>query len=886
MRSSPTTIRSSSLFRQIATRLLLAGAVSGALAVGLGTWFQHVTNERVTQIRMNRVLEHFRNELADLEFRWGREAFNLKSRLEFSRILETDGARDARFRSFLVAQGGYLDFPLVAVDDRHGNRLFEYSAGSDRAPRVRFPEGAEAIWYFDAEREVLYRVFRQPVWVGEGNGALVLFRPIDNALLLRASDPEASITVLWNQRPVASSAGSDALRDAEQALTKPGDTAVALLPWSAGEMGSQPSALLQLTAIQGLGTREMMTPLMIGGLMFILIAWSMLGRWMLATLKRLAALERGQQAFVEGRGVDDAVLSELQQAGGATNDEISRLAGAVRDMMQGVEANERNLRESEFFFRESQRVAEVGSYTCDFQAGTFKASPVLDGIFGIDATHPHTVDTWLRLLHPEDAPEMARYLREEVIGAGHPFAREYRIVRVADGQTRWVSGRGELGFDASGKVVSMIGTIHDITERKRVEERLALAGMVFDSAAEGIMVTDGGNCIIMVNPAFTTITGFSAEEALGRDPRMLSSGRQDIAFYRALWTELLGRGRWKGELWNRRRDGTPYLQRTSIAMIRDAEGKPFRHVSMIYDVTEQWVKEQEIHDLNATLERRVAERTLSLHESNLQLKEALETLGRTQKDLVRAEKLAALGAVVAGVAHEMNTPIGNSLTVASTLSERTHEIRRQFEDGSMKRSELEGFLDASERAANMLVASMNRAHELVANFKQVAVDQTSENRRQFDLAVIVEENLLVLRPGFKRLPFVIEVKVPDGLVMDSFPGPLGQVLSNIIGNAMQHAFEGRDHGTVRVSATDDGPSVRLVIADDGVGMDEAVRARAFDPFFTTKFGKGGSGLGLHISFNIVTGVLGGSIDLESEPGVGSRFLIAIPKTAPVRVDTP
>lgn len=872
--------RPDSLVRQIAARLLLAVLISGVLASGLGVWFYRYANDRVSEIRLQRVVDHYRNALADLELRWGREAFNLKSRLEFARILEPSGLHQARFRSFLVAQGGYLEFPLVVVSDRSGQVLFDYSPDNHKAPKVSFPEGGDAVWAFDERSRVLYRVFRQTVWVGNGNAVLALFRPVDNALLLRSSDPEATITALWNGEPVASAGGATALSELATDVPARHDERSSTIPWYADETGPQPRALLQLKPVQAITVGEMMMPLLAAGLAFVLIAWALLGRWMVATLQRFAALERGQQAFIGQRRLVDGVLEQLASADDGRRDEISRVAAALGTLMRDAETHERVLKESEYFFRESQRAAAIGSYKLDLLTGNWRSSEVLDQIFGIDGNFSRTVESWLGLLHPDDAGIVRKYFLEDVIGRRQSFDREYRIVRPSDGETRWVQGNGELAFDADGQIASLIGTVQDITARKQADERLALAGMVFDSAAEGIVVSDSDNNIILVNPAFENISGYRAAEVLGRNPRLLSSGRQGRDFYRAMWSELLERGHWKGELWNVRKDGRIYLQRTSIAIIADADGRPFRHVSLVYDVTAEWNKEQEINELNVSLERRVAERTQSLKESNRQLQETLETLGRAKNDLVRSEKLAALGALVAGVAHEMNTPIGNSLTVASTLGERTHEIHQCFASGNLKRSDLADYLDAADRAGEMLVHSMQRAHDLIVNFKQVAVDQTSENRREFDLAAIIEENLLVLRPGFKRLPYKIELKVPSGIEMNSYPGPLGQVISNIIANAMQHAFEGMTAGILSVAAEPDGGQVRLIIEDNGIGMDDAVRQHAFDPFFTTKFGKGGSGLGLHIVFNIVSGVLGGKIDLESTPGRGSRFVVTLPRTAP------
>lgn len=882
----PGAIRSGSLIRQITTRLLLAVLVSGVLASVLGAWLFRYANHRIGDIHLQRLVSHYESELSDLELRWGREAYNLKSRIEFSRVLEQNGLHEARFRSFLVAQGGYVEFPLVSVVDRSGKVLFGYSSGNNTAPDVAFPEGGDVAWAFDRRGGALYRVFRQSIWVGNGNALLLLYRPIDNALLLRASDPESTITALWGEQPVASSRGNAGLGDAESFLRgERADDRGVVIPWIAGDTGPQPNALIYMAPGRAIGLAEMMAPMLVAGLFFLFVAWLLLGRWMIGVLQRFSALERGQLAFIEQHRVDGLVEDQLAVADGDRRDEISRVARSLEALLRDAELHEQVLRESEYFFRESQRAAAIGSYKLDLASGSWRSSEVLDQIFGIDEHFPRTVESWLALVYPDDVPMMRDHFERQVLVERRPFNQTYRIRRPNDGEVRWVQGNGELVIDEAGALEAMIGTVQDVSDRKMAEERLALAGMVFDSAAEGIIVTDRDNQIILVNPAFEAITGYSVNEVLGRNPRLLNSGRQGAAFYQALWERLLETGHWKGELWNLRKDGAMYLQKTSIAIIRDVDGRPFRHVSLVFDATDEWRKEQEIHDLTISLEQRVIERTRSLNESNRQLNEALATLERAKDDLVRSEKLAALGMLVAGVAHEMNTPIGNSLTVATTLSERTHEVRQLFQAERLKRSEFADFLDASDRAGEMLVHSMQRAHDLIVNFKQVAVDQTSENRRSFDLATIIDENLLILRPGFRRLPYEIRVDVPRGIEMNSYPGPLGQVVSNIVGNGMQHAFEGRSSGELTITAASDGGTVTLVIADNGIGMDKNVRQRAFDPFFTTKFGRGGSGLGLHIVFNIVTGVLGGKIELESAPGKGSRFVIRLPVKAPVGAES-
>ena len=261
--------------------------------------------------------------------------------------------------------------------------------------------------------------------------------------------------------------------------------------------------------------------------------------------------------------------------------------------------------------------------------------------------------------------------------------------------------------------------------------------------------------------------------------------------------------------------------------------------------------------------------------------QAYKRLQQAQNQLIAQEKLAALGALVAGIAHELNTPLGNSLLMASTLEQRTGEVERAAADKSLRRSELEGFLGEARAMARLIMHGLETAARLITSFKQVAVDQTAEQQREFELAGMCEQLLATLRAGIRKQGHHIETDIPAGLVMDSYPGPLGQVISNLVNNAMLHGFGERKGGQMRLSARLLSESrVELRFQDDGVGISPNHAARIFEPFFTTKFGQGGSGLGLSISHNIVTSLLGGSLSLDPKPGPGTCFVMVLPLQAP------
>ena len=292
---------------------------------------------------------------------------------------------------------------------------------------------------------------------------------------------------------------------------------------------------------------------------------------------------------------------------------------------------------------------------------------------------------------------------------------------------------------------------------------------------------------------------------------------------------------------------------------------------------------RKLADHQAALERNIFVRTRELADSNDDLRQAVLNLDQARVELVRGEKLAGLGSLVAGVAHELNTPIGNSAVTASALLHHVNEFRKQVEGGTLRKSDLQVFLNQCAEGADLIVSSTQRAAELVASFKQVAVDQTSDRRRDFDLNDTVQDVLRSMRPSFKGSDWVIECDVPSGIHCDGYPGPLGQVITNLVQNAVVHGFHGRSRGTLQVKLVSfDSNRVQLTVADDGHGIPTGSLSKIFDPFFTARLGQGGSGLGLTIVHNLVTVMLGGRIEVASTVGQGTCFTLSFPRAAPVQ----
>ena len=278
--------------------------------------------------------------------------------------------------------------------------------------------------------------------------------------------------------------------------------------------------------------------------------------------------------------------------------------------------------------------------------------------------------------------------------------------------------------------------------------------------------------------------------------------------------------------------------------------------------------------------------SLKLAQSNQDLHAALMRLTSLQDELLRSEKLAALGAVVAGISHELNTPIGNSLLAASTLQSRTAEFADEMARG-LTRSRMQEFVGTVEQGAAILLRSLDHAARLVNSFKQVADEQAADGRRSFDLGEAVRHALVGLDQAIMDSGHRVLCTIEPGIRMDSYPDQLGQVIAQLIANAVQHAFLPGLAGTITISAEQDGDGqVTVAVRDDGLGIPPDNLGRVFDPFFTTRMGKGGSGLGLHIVYKLVTSTLHGSVQASSTEGEGACFAVTLPLCAPPALRKP
>ncbi|MDO6577405.1 ATP-binding protein [Alteromonas stellipolaris] len=334
-----------------------------------------------------------------------------------------------------------------------------------------------------------------------------------------------------------------------------------------------------------------------------------------------------------------------------------------------------------------------------------------------------------------------------------------------------------------------------------------------------------------------------------------------------------------------------FLQRTSRQRDYSARAKPsnVKEINVLSDdvnimlsriqeyMHKQRQAEEQHRKLNASLEEMVSQRTNALKDANQELIQTLEKLHEFQRQIVQNEKMASLGDMVAGVAHEVNTPIGLGVTASTMMLDRLAVIERDFENKTLKASAMKRFMDESHENLNIIYRNLNRAAELISSFKQVAVDQSSESSRTFCFAQLVNEILLSLQPRLKKLQHNINVDCDPTLCVETKAGPINQIIINLIMNSVIHGFENIEKGQIDICAeliTTN--KLKLVYRDNGIGIPSDIRKRIFDPFVTTKRGQGGSGLGMHLVYNLVTQALNGSISITSEVGSGVEFVIVFP----------
>ena len=441
--------------------------------------------------------------------------------------------------------------------------------------------------------------------------------------------------------------------------------------------------------------------------------------------------------------------------------------------------------------------------------------------------------------------------------------------------------------DLQGCVKEIHVLMEDYTERKLVENALKeseteyrslFKNMLSGLAYHKVVVDDQGQPVdyifLEVNDAYERLTGLG-KDVIGKRMTEIIPG---IRNYEPDLIRIFGNVALTGEEISFEFFFEPFGLWFSVAAYSAEEGY---FVTIYNDITERKWTEESLQKLNEELEQRVEVRTNELQKANKALQESLLTIERTQKQLVQSEKMAALGGLVAGVAHEINTPVGIGVTAASYLRQQTENIKQMYESQVMKRSDFEKYLELANDSTTMILLNLQRAHDLIQNFKQVAVDQTSWDRRTFKLRDYIDKVLQSLYPKLKRTQHTIQVNCSHEIELTSYPGDFSQIFTNLIINSLIHGFEQIEQGEIVIEASIKENLLVIEYRDNGKGITQEHLPKIFDPFYTTKRGQGGSGLGLNIVYSLVTQRLNGRIVCRSTPNVGTTFIIEVPLTSPI-----
>lgn len=547
---------------------------------------------------------------------------------------------------------------------------------------------------------------------------------------------------------------------------------------------------------------------------------------------------------------------------------VTRMVGTTRDI-SALKKNEERL---EFALKAAdEELWEFDSETHEIR----RENPLVDIAYGAGG-YRSTRKEFAELLHPDDIDRIKQNFLTVITGGSEQFSEIYRMRR-NDGRYSWMFSQGRgLDFDQNGHPRRVLGTSRDITPVKETEERLRLS--LWGSCAElwdvemtsGLIARESKLEHLALSDdkvLFSEILGSVHEEdraALKHAMIEHAKGNESTfeAQYRVLdvnsdWRWVLARGR---------------------VSERDGNGWAVRMLGTLQDITEIKQAEDELRRLNDELEDRVAKRTADLQHSNQELTETLVRLSDTQAQLVESEKMSSLGSLVAGIAHEINTPLGVSVTAASYLQEVMGKMDSKLHESTLNLPVIIDYGNAMSQSVQMILRNLDRADKLVKSFKQVAVDQSSEKTREISLKDYLNEILLSLNPKIKNTGHRVVLDVDPGICLVTYPGAIYQAISNLVSNSLLHGFDNKQNGTISISVVAANDQVVIKYQDDGRGMSEDSRKRVFDPFFTTKRGHGGTGLGMHIVFNLVTQLLGGSIRCDSELEKGVCFEIRIPKT--------
>ncbi len=414
---------------------------------------------------------------------------------------------------------------------------------------------------------------------------------------------------------------------------------------------------------------------------------------------------------------------------------------------------------------------------------------------------------------------------------------------------------------------SLYSALHESEQKYRT---------IFENSGTALIFVEEDMTISMCNKEFENLTGFSIEEIEGRkkwtdfaiNSDDMSRMKENFRL-RTIAPEMVDK---TYDFQVTDRAGVKKNIMSSVSILPGTK----IHLAALLDITQRKQAEEALKEVRDNLEIMVATRTQELHAMNEELTATLEQLTTMQVQLIQSEKMAALGNLVAGIAHEISTPVGVGVTVASALDRINQDFLVNYQRDNINSEEMAEYLSDCDTGVKLILGNLEKASRLIRSFKEVSVDQFSEVKRIFNVRQYLDEVLFSLQPLLKRTSHNISIICDENLVIDSYPGGFAQIITHLINNSLTHAYDDNQAGQIQIEVRKNHQQLLLLYGDDGKGMDKSVLSKVFDPFFTTKRGSGSIGLGLHVIYNIVTMQMGGTIECVSEAGQGTRFIICIP----------
>ena len=433
-----------------------------------------------------------------------------------------------------------------------------------------------------------------------------------------------------------------------------------------------------------------------------------------------------------------------------------------------------------------------------------------------------------------------------------------------------INRKDEIGLLAN-KFKLMQTSIKD--QQLSLKKQIIFRELLMNTVNIPILIKDKKRKIIDCNSSFASFCGKNKSDIIGKNIQYLF-GDKNTEETNSIDTELLKKG---GSNYSTIKLPNAKNELRDIIIYKNTYKDIHNNVEWIvgsyFDITDINKAKEKIENFNIELKKKVYERTVELEESNHELEISLENLKQTQDKLIESEKMASLGGLVAGIAHELNTPIGIGITGSSHFLELTKDIIKKFENKDMSQNDFIEYTNDSYDLAHLIYLNLKKSNHLIKSFKQISVDQTSEEKRSFELKNYIDEILISINSVLRKRNIKVIVSAEESISLDSYPGAISQIITNLIFNSLNHAYEENEDGLIRIELSKEKKKIRIVYKDYGKGIKKENLNKIFDPFFTTNRNKGGTGLGLNIIYNIITTQLKGNISCDSQEGAGVKFII-------------